>query len=160
MVKDKKVVHKVQPKRKTHIETIEANEAWQNRIGAEWGEKAARHMHIQDGFTILALEDGEPIGLISVCWKKLPPPLNDTVEGYIDIIEVLAGYRRLGIARQLIELSAERSREYGAYQLRAWSSEEKTEAIPMWEKLGFGLYPATVTAKSAEIHGYFVTKVL
>lgn len=142
------------------IDYIDADETWRQRIAEEWGDIAAQHMHIDDGFSILALSNDEPVGLISVHWRALPPPLVDTYEGYIDIIEVRAGFRRRGIATKMIELSAERAREEGACQLRAWSSEDKMEAIPMWKALGFGLCPATTYPRGMEIRGYFVTNVL
>ena len=144
----------------TPIHYIDADEAWERRIAEEWSETAARHMHIADGFSILALSDGDPVGLISVHWRRLPAPLAHTIEGYIDIIEVLAGFRRQGIATRMIELSIERAREQGVYQLRAWSSEDKAEAIPMWEALGFGLCPATTYPGGQEVKGYFVTRVV
>ena len=144
----------------THIHYVDADKAWKGRIAEEWSETAARHMHIADGFSILALSDGDPVGLISVYWRRLPAPLAHTIEGYIDIIEVLAGFRRQGIATRMVELSIEQAREQGVYQLRAWSSEDKAEAIPMWEALGFGLCPATTYPGGQEVKGYFVTRVL
>jgi GNAT superfamily N-acetyltransferase len=143
-----------------HIEYIDADETWKQRIAEEWGEIAAQHMHIADGFSFLALCDGKPVGLISVYWRELPSPLIDVREGYIDIIEVLAGFRRRSIATRLIEMSAERAQEQKVHQLRAWSSEDKAEAIPMWKTLGFGLCPATTYPKGQEVKGYFVTSVL
>ena len=144
----------------THIDYMDADEMWKQRIAEEWSEIAAQHMHIEDGFSILALCNDEPVGLISVYWRELPPPLADTYEGYIDIIEVLAEFRRRRIATRMIEMSAERAQEQGVYQLRAWSSEDKMEAISMWEALGFGLYPATTYPKGNEVRGYFATSVL
>lgn len=144
----------------TAIDYIEADEAWRQRIAQEGGEIAARHMHIADGFTLLALCDGQPVGLLSVYWRPLPPPLHATDEGYIDIIEVLAGFRRRGIASHLVALATERARARGVYQLRAWSSEDKVEAIPMWRALGFGLCPATTYPGGQQVNGYFVVKVL
>jgi GNAT superfamily N-acetyltransferase len=138
------------------IEYVEADEALKASIVALWGEVVERHMHIENGFSIVAMRAGEPIGLISVYWRRLPPPLPPTVEGYIDIIEVVEGYRRKGIATELVRRSAERARGRGAYQLRAWSSEDKVEAIPMWKALGFGLCPMT----ERRINGYFVTRPL
>lgn len=143
-----------------HIDFITADEAWRRRIREQWGEVAARHMHITDGFSILALYDGEPVGLISVTWRELASPLPATVEGYIDIIEVAKGFRRQRIATRLIELCTERARAHGAYQLRAWSSDDKVEAIPMWRALGFGLCPATIYPGGQEVRGIFVTRVL
>ncbi len=47
--------------------------------------------------------------------------------------------------------------QYGFYQLRAWSSSDKTEAIPMWKSLGFGLVPTTTYPRGQAVPGYFVT---
>lgn len=142
------------------IEYIDADEKLKERIAQEWGEKAAGYMHISDGFSIVAMYQGNPVGLISVCLKKLLPPIIEKYETFIDIIEVKEGFRRKAIAKKMIEISLARSRKMGAYQIRAWSSEDKTEAIPMWQALGFGLCPTTVYVKGQEIKGYFVTKVL
>jgi GNAT superfamily N-acetyltransferase len=139
------------------IEYIDADEVWQQRVADAWGELAARHMHIAGGFSLLALCDGEPVGLIAVEWRTLPPPLRDASEGYIDIIEVRAEFRRRGIATRLVALAVDRARRQGVYQVRAWSSEDKTEAIPMWQALGFGLCPSTTYARGEEVRGYFVT---
>jgi GNAT superfamily N-acetyltransferase len=138
------------------IEYVDADETLKARIVALWGEVIERHMHIENGFSIVAMRAEEPIGLMSVYWRRLPPPLLPTVEGYIDIIEVIEGYRRKGIATELVRLSAERARGRDAYQLRAWSSEDKVEAIPMWTALGFGLCPIT----ERRINGYFVPRPL
>ena len=137
-------------------DTIEADEAMKAHLVDLWGEVVERHMHIEDGFSIVPLHAGKPVGLISVYWREFPPPLPETKEGYIDIIEVVEGYRRRGIARELVRRSAERARQEGAYQLRAWSSEDKVEAIPMWKALAFGLCAIT----DPEVNGYFVTKPL
>jgi len=145
---------------KTHIDYVDADRVWKQRVEEEWSENAAQHMHIVDGFSILALCEGLPVGLISVYWRELPSPLVSIYEGYIDIIEVLPRFRRQGIATRMVEISTERARKRSVYQLRAWSSEDKTEAIPMWETLGFGLCPAITYPRGQEVKGYFVTKVL
>ena len=59
--------------------------------------------------------------------------------------------------RQMLHMCVERGRTLGYYQLRGWSSDDKTEAIPMWKSLGFGLCPATTYPRGLEIEGYFVT---
>lgn len=121
---------------------LDVDEAWRGRVRSAMGEMAARHMHLSDGFTLIAVDGRVPAGLIAVVWRDLPPPLTGCVEGFIDIIEVAPEYRRRGVATALVEMAAARARERRAYQLRAWSSEDKTEAIPMWRALGFGLCPA------------------
>ena len=142
------------------IEFVGADEKLKSRVAEEWGEKMARHMHLENGFSILAMQRKDLVGLISVYWKMLPPPLPETCEGYIDILEVHKDFRRRGIAAQLIDMSLERAKEKGAYQMRSWSSLDKTEAIPMWKALGFGLCPATTFPGGQEVKGYFVTKLL
>lgn len=130
-------------------------------IAASWSEMAARHMHIADGFSLLAMEQETAVGLIAVQWRDLPPPYPPAMlEGFVDIIEVRPAFRRQGIATALIERAAERARAQGAYQLRAWSSNDKTEALLMWKSLGFALCPAVTFPRGHEVHGYFVAKVL
>lgn len=142
------------------IEYVNADEEIKCRIENEWGEKAARHMHLVDGLSIVALQDNRLAGLISVYRKTLPHPLQNSFDWYIDILEVKGEYRRKGIATRLIEMVIERARAEGIYQIRSWSSEDKREAIPMWKALGFGLCPAVTHPKGQEIRGYFVAKVL
>ena len=139
---------------------VDADIALQEMVEAKWGEKAARHMHLRDGFSIVALAGEKLVGLISVNWRELPPPLAGWEEGYIDIIEVAVDFRRRGIAKAMIALAAARARERGAHQLRAWSSEDKLEAIPMWKSLGFGLCPAVVYPGGPEVRGVYASKVL
>ena len=122
------------------IRYVDADESLQKRISRKLGEQVARHMHLEDGFSIVAMHRQGPVGLISVYWQDLPFPLTNTSEGYIDIIEVIGAFRRRSIARMLIDLSFERAKQHGVYQLRAWSSEDKSEAI----------YFITVTRKARD----------
>jgi ribosomal protein S18 acetylase RimI-like enzyme len=137
---------------------LDADETINDRVEREWGEKAARHMHLTDGFSIVMLAHERLIGLISVYGKKLP--LLENLDWHIDILEVHKEYRRNGIATHLIDIVCERAKEQGIYQIRSWSSEDKVEAIPMWKALGFGLCPATTYSQGKEVHGYFEAKVL
>ena len=139
---------------------LDADENLKNRIRAGWGEKAAEHMHLIDGFSTVVFDDDMIVGLISVYCKKLPLPLVESFDWYIDILEVQKDYRRRGIATHLIEMACERARESGVYQIRSRSSEDKKEAISMWKALGFGLCPAITYPQGKEVKGYFVAKVL
>ncbi len=103
------------------VEYVVAGKAMRAKISAMLGETAAEHMHFDNGFSIVPTLKGEPIGLISVYWRKLPPPLPYAKEGYIDIIEVAERHRRRGIATRLINLCIENARKEDAYQVRAWS---------------------------------------
>lgn len=137
---------------------VDADEMLKARVLNEWGELQARHMHLVNGFSIVAMQENILVGLISVAWKLLPAPLSETREGFIDIIEVHQDFRRKGIARRLVDLSLERAEAEGAYQVRAWSSSNKVEAIPMWKALGFCLCPATVYPRGQEVTGCYVVK--
>jgi GNAT superfamily N-acetyltransferase len=139
---------------------LDADENLRNRIGAEWGEKAARHMHLSEGFSSIVFDDDMIVGLISVYPKRLPIPLIESFDWYIDILEVHKDYRRKGIATHLIEMAVEQAKAAGVYQIRSWSSEDKIEAILMWKALGFGLCPALTYPQGKEVKGYLVTKVL
>lgn len=144
------------------IQFLDADESWKSRIAgfSQWGESASRHMHFEDGFSILAVQGDLLAGYISVYWKNLPEPLADTLEAYIDILEVHPACRRQGIARSLIELAVERARGKGAWQLRSWSSLDKLEAIPMWKALKFCLCPAVTYPRGEEVRGLFVARLL
>ena len=98
------------------------------------------------------------MGLVSVRWSELPPPLPPAREGYVDIIEVVPEYRRKGIARKMIEISMRKCKGEGACKVRAWRTDDKAEAIPMWKALGFALCPTTHSMWGPEITGYFVAK--
>jgi ribosomal protein S18 acetylase RimI-like enzyme len=139
---------------------MEADQAIKARVLNEWGEKAARHMHLTNGFSIAALHGEMLAGLISTYWREFPTPLNGDFDAYIDILEVNRDFRRNGIATQLIEISMRRAKQMGMRQIRAWSSEDKIEAIHLWKALGFGLCPVTIYPKGRELKGYFVVKVL
>ena len=129
-------------------------------LAAQWGETAARHFHVDDGFMVSATSGARSVGLISARWRQLPPPLAATKELYIDFLEVLQDFRRRGIASQLVGMAVEKARREQAYQVRAWSSTDKLEAIPMWKELGFGLCPATTYPGGKEVKGFFVTLLL
>jgi GNAT superfamily N-acetyltransferase len=142
------------------VRFVDADPALRERLGKEWGACAARHMHLEDGFSLVAFHGEKPVGLVSVRWQTLPQPLPPSCEGYIDIIEVVEAYRRKGLARKMVQLSLERAKDGGAVQLRAWSTDDKTEAIPMWKALGFALCPATHSMWGPQVTGYFVAKRL
>ncbi|MBT4503585.1 MAG: GNAT family N-acetyltransferase [Gemmatimonadetes bacterium] len=140
------------------IEYVEATSEMRGLVAEIWGEVGARHLHIEDGFSILAMCGEKAAGLISVYPRALPPPLSGVREAFIDMIDVVAEYRRRGVARRLIEMSISRAREQGLHQIGAWSSEDKAEAIPMWKELGFALCPGhDLSGRTGEwIRGYFV----
>lgn len=140
----------------TEVRYVDCDADLARRVGEVMGEVAERHIRLADGFAFVAMDGETPVGLIAVYKKRLPPPLTETCEGFINIIDVAEGHRRQGIGRRLVEMAIERCRAQGLHQLRAWSSDDKTEAIPMWKALGFALCPATEHPRGQEVKGYFV----
>ena len=139
------------------IQYIECDADLKKKVGEAMGEVAERHIRLEDGYAIVALDGQAPVGLIAVYRRLLPDPLGGTDEGFINIIEVAASHRRRGIGRQLVEMSIKRSRQESRYQLRGWSSAGRADdAIRMWKALGFALCPATVYPHGEEVKGYFV----
>lgn len=147
----------------THVDEVtylDATEPILALIASDFGERTASYLQGEDGFAVAAMANSRPVGFIGLSWRQLPQPLPGILECFIDIIEVGAAHQRRGIARKLLDITEDRARERGAYQIRAWSSEDKTEAIPMWRALGFGLAPAVIYPGGQEVRGFFVTKVL
>lgn len=145
------------------ISYVEADDTLRDLVVSQWKHYfpgVGAYICLEDGFTIAAMDRDKAVGLISIQFRSLTPPLSDLVEGYIYDIEVLPTHRRKGIATKLVEEATSKAAARGACQLRAWSSSDKTEPIPMWKALGFGLCPSfTTSAKTGEkIPGYFVTK--
>jgi len=137
------------------IRFVECDADLHRRVGEVMGEVAERHIRPDDGFAFVAMDGEIPVGLIAVYRRRLPEPLPETDEGFINIIEVVEAYRRRGIGRRLVEMSIDRCRDQGLYQIRGWSSDDKSEAIPMWKALGFTLCPATEYPRGQEVKGYF-----
>jgi len=133
---------------------------WRKKVREQWGHKAARHLHFADGFTLLAQQDNALVVMLAVQLRPLPAPSANCTEAFIDIIEVDTEYRRRQIGSRMVMFASDLALEADAYQLRAWSSEDKNEAIPFWRSLDFGLAPATVYHGELEIRGFYVTKVL
>ena len=119
-----------------------------------------QYIVLDGGFTLVAMHGDTPVGLIAIAYEQLPAPLDATIEASITDIDVLDDYRRRGIAQRLVEMATERARQDGAYQLTAWSTDDKIEAIPMWRALGFGLSRVTHAMWDEEVTGYFATRVL
>ncbi len=140
---------------------IRADRSIVEKIEHDFGKEQADYLHFDDGFTFAASEGDNIAGFISTHIGKLPY-IENTFENYIDVIEVRPEYRGRGIAKKLLNLLEEESKKKGLYQIRAWSSEDKKEAISMWLKLGFCLDPqeiiSVVTKRS--VKGYFVIKIL
>ena len=140
---------------------IEAKRFHIVRIQEQYNEKLASHVKIgPKAYSLIATIDDEIIGFISTYIKDLTPPLSDDEEAFISVIEVHTDYRNQGIATKLIQMTENHFKSIGVKQIRAWSSEDKYEAIHLWDKLKYTMSPTTITFKEGniDVEGYFVTK--
>lgn len=125
------------------------------KIASDWNADKAAHLHFKDGFSFVAKEGVDIVGFIS-------GNLNRNKEFLIDIIDVKAGFRRQGIASELIRVALEEAKAKGAIKVRSWSSIDKEAAIAMWKALGFEMISTTqISSKTHKpVAGYVVTKEL
>ncbi|QMS84815.1 GNAT family N-acetyltransferase [Candidatus Xianfuyuplasma coldseepsis] len=144
--------------------TIEIlTEDLRNQIKENYGDVAYDYMEIGDNiYSLIAIEDNTIIGFISTYTQPLKEPLEDTMEAYINIIEVHKDYRRQGIASTLINETEHYFKRQGIPQIRAWSSMDKVEAIQLWQALNYNLSPTTIhiDSKNVNVEGYYVVKSL
>ena len=148
----------------------EIDKSIEEQIVQLWGDWVTKYncLHYGEGcYSLAALADGVPVGFISVYPLQLPKPLDMYHDAYIADLEVDENYRRKGIAAKLTGMAEEWAKAYGYRQIRAWSSDDKTEAIPMWYALGYGVCPAIMRGESVikefagkPIYGFYVSKVL
>lgn len=114
-------------------------------IAQKFGDYVTRFgcLHFGEGCCTLAAWIGpEPVGFISLLPERLIPPLHGRCDAFIDAIEVDASCRRQGIAGELVRRAELWAGQHGYFQIRAWSSDDKEEAIPMWLGLGYAVCPA------------------
>ena len=134
-----------------------------DKIALKYGEMAKNHIHSEIGSCSLAAVCGDaPVGFVSTYTRSLAAPIEYETDAYIDIIEVDEDYRRMGIAAELIARTEEWAKKAGLLQIRAWSSQDKVEAIPMWRDLGYGLCPAKIWLewRKESVDGYYAVKQL
>ena len=140
------------------VEISRADESWAEQMAPMWAGGTRKNFHLQDGFSVVAHCRGRLLGYISVVWRDLPMPLTGSREAFIDFIGVREELWRQGVARRLVAEAECIARNQGVCQIRAWSSQDKTAAIPMWRALGFALCPADPRDEGGR--GYYVAKRL
>ncbi len=129
----------------------------------KFGDKVSSHLHFgEDCYTLVAFNNNEAVGIISTYPKNFSDPLSECKDAYIDIIEVDTQYQRQGIASHMIMLTEKWAKEYGYFQIRSWSSDNKLEAIPMWIALGYSMCPAKIWIEWCQkiVDGFYVVKQL
>jgi GNAT superfamily N-acetyltransferase len=142
------------------ITYVDADGNLKQEIIRTWQGNAGQFMHIEDGYSIVALAEGRPIAVISAYTRPLLEPYTDLTEEFIDILEVDEAYRLQGIGRTLVERVSERAVEKGAYQVRAWSESGRHEVLMLWKKLGFALCVVKFERDGRKGHGFQVVKKL
>ena len=113
------------------------------------------------------MDNGVVAGFASLHPAQWIVPLEQYDDGFIEVIEVAEAYRRQGIGKALVGLLEKYATTYGYYQIRAWSSSDKTEALHMWHRLNYCMCPAAMLGQSVrkedvhqQIVGYYCAKML
>ena len=152
------------------IRFVEIDEALEKKIIEQYGEWVSFYDCIPHGegcITVAAFIEDEAAGFATVRPGQWIPPLEQYQDAFIEAIEVKEAYRRQGIGRQMIQILEEKSRKIGYRQIRAWSSDDKVEALNMWYDLGYCMCPAAMLGVSRkpgfehqQIVGYYYAKLL
>lgn len=144
-----------------NIRIIKCNEEILALIKEQFGEKHARHIKLSDqSCSLVAMENNIVVGFISTYIKPLAPPLEGLTEAYINIIEVIEEYRKQGIGSTLVRKTEDFYKNSDVTQIRGWSSDDKVEAIKLWNNLNYGLSPAKIWMDNKDLscHGYYFVK--
>ena len=83
----------------------------------------------------LARVDGRYVGFVSLAWSmstSTGPPVR-RIEG----LYTLPGYRRRGVATELLSRAAELARQHGANRLQLETDTDNVAARRLYERLGF-----------------------
>ncbi|MBI9011343.1 MAG: GNAT family N-acetyltransferase [Clostridiales bacterium] len=129
-------------------------------LNEKYKDWAGKHIHKgADGFTLVAYDEG-PVGFVSVYKKHLPSPLEKISEAFIDVLKVDDDYKRKGIGSKLVSECEQWAQSQGLYQIRAWSSMDKVEVLPLWHHLGYTLNPAEIWIERCEevVKGVYVSR--
>lgn len=110
-----------------------------------------------DGYFVVAEENGDIAGFAAVFGRKIPAPVEET-EAFINLIEVFEEYQKRGVASSLVRKIIETEKTKGTYQVRAYCEISNAASHALWRKNGFGLSP--VKMQDGSILGSFVTLVL
>lgn len=148
----------------------EINDAIEDAIVAQYGSWVRDYDCLVrgDGCYLIAAMDGDMVaGFAALHPEQWIAPLEQYSDGFIEVIEVAKAYQRQGIGSTLVKMLEEYAASYGYYQIRAWSSDDKVEALHMWRKLNYCMCPAAMLGQSIcegyedqQIVGYYYAKLL
>ena len=146
-----------------NLHYTECTEAHKEMIKAQYSTMHYDHMILDnEAYSLVAIADDKIVGFISTYIKHFSPPLEGVSEGYINILEVHKEFRKQGIASNLIEKTENHFKKTVVSQIRGWSSDDKPEAINLWNKLKYSLSPTTIWIKDKKVSvtGYHFIKKL
>jgi ribosomal protein S18 acetylase RimI-like enzyme len=141
----------------------ECTEEDKEQIKSDYGTVAVDHIGLDDmSYSLVALKDEVIVGFVSSYLQPIYKDFHQTKEAYINIIEVHKDHRQQGIATELLHRTEQHARRQGAKQIRAWSSEDKVEAIHMWFNLEYNLSPTSIYIESTNksVSGVYAVKPL
>ncbi|MBD5145140.1 MAG: GNAT family N-acetyltransferase [Ruminococcus sp.] len=110
-----------------------------------------------DGYFVVAEENGAVAGFAAVFSRDIPAPVTGT-EAFINLIEVFEDYQRKGVATLLVQEILKIEKNSGAYQVRAYCDINNSASHALWRKNKFGIAP--VKMQDGSILGSFITYVL
>ena len=143
------------------IEYVCATRVMEDRLKAKWDSNAGDFIRFGDDYySLMAVAEDDPIGLIVAKVRNLPEPLQGVQEAYIDVIEVLPGYRRQGIGSVLVSKAIAWAIENRASQIRAWSDEIRHEALMLWNTMGFTFSKVDFQRGDETWYGFYAAKRL
>lgn len=148
----------------------EIDTALEDAVVAQYGDWVREYECLVRGAgcRLIAAMDGDVVaGFAALHPEQWIAPLENYSDGFIEVIEVAKAYQRQGIGSTLVKLLEEYAASYGYYQIRAWSSSDKVEALNMWRKLNYCMCPAAMLGQSVcegyenqQIVGYYYAKLL
>lgn len=152
------------------IQYKEIDEVIEEAIVAQYGSWVRDYNCLVRGegcYLVAAMDRDTVAGFAAIHPQQWIAPLDNCSDGFIEVIEVAKEYQRQGIGSHLVKLLEEFAKSYGYYQIRAWSSDDKVEALHMWHKLRYCMCPAAMLGESViegyeghQIVGYYYAKIL
>lgn len=103
-------------------------------IGEQYGDWVREYGCLVRGegcYLIAAVDIETVVGFAALRPSRWIAPLEQYFDGFIEVIEVAEAYRRQGIGSTLVKFLEDYARTYSYYQIRAWSSDDKVEAMNM-----------------------------
>jgi len=109
-----------------------------------------------EDFTLMYIDNGEIIAVLSAFVREIPAPLNGKTECFINVIDVLdTKYHGKGIGSMLVQESINTAKSKSAMQVRAYCEINNISSHALWLKNDFGISP--VKDAGGSIVGSFVT---